>query len=126
QIVARQYRAGGGARGNVKAGEISAPSGTVADVDSVTNPRDATGGKDEESVDDLKARAPRALRGDSRAVTPDDYQRFAEQEPGVLKAVALPGRHPDYAAFDVPGAVTVVIVPVSDEAEPRPLPELRD
>ena len=110
-VVARTYRAGGGAAGNVPAGTISSPPANVAGVDSVTNPRPATGGRDEESLQQLQDRAPLALRGDSRAVTADDYRRFAEQVAGVAKASVLPLYHPEYPSLEIPGAVTVVVAP---------------
>jgi predicted phage baseplate assembly protein len=125
-ITARSYKAGGGAAGNVAAGDIAAPPGTVSNVDSVTNPRAALGGKDEETLDHLKALAPKAARGVGRAVTLADYQWFAENMPGVIKAAAIANRHPDFPGFPVPGAVMVVIVPDDGANEPKPLPELRD
>lgn len=121
-IVARKYRAGGGQAGNVRAETITAVPGSLPDVESVINPRPAFGGKGEESLDDLKKRAPRALRGDGRAVTEDDFRRFAEEVPGVLKAQALPGFHPEFPGYNVPGALTVIVVPEAGENESLPMP----
>lgn len=110
-VIATTYRSGGGAAGNVPADSITAPPNGVSGLDRVSNPRPATGGKDEETLEALKDRAPQALRGDGRAVTADDYRRLAELVPGVAKATALERRHPDYPGLDVPGTVTVVVVP---------------
>ena len=126
-VVARTYIAGGGAAGNVPADAINSPPAGVAGIDKVTNPRPAVGGQDEETLDRLKERAPRAIRGDNRAVTLDDYRRFAEDVPGVDKANAIAQWHPDYPGLPVPGAVTVVVVPDDppvgpDGASLEPLP----
>jgi hypothetical protein len=109
-IIARSYRYGGGAAGNVGARTIvTTPPGLVA-VE-VTNDRPASGGQDEESVDDLKERAPHFLRARGRAVTADDFRLAAEAVNGVLRARVLSEYHPDAPGAQVPGAVTVCVAP---------------
>ena len=117
-VLAREYRAGGGAAGNVAAGAIDAPPAGVSGIDRVTNPRPATGGADTETDAELADRAPQVLRGAGRAVavTADDYRRLAEAVPGVAKAAVLERRHPDFPGWDVPGTLTVAVVP--DDAPP--------
>lgn len=129
KLVATAYRAGGGANGNVGAGAITDPPLGVAGIESVTNPREAKGGEDEESLESLKKRAPRILRGDARAVTEDDYRQLAETVPGVGRAIVLSQFLPNHPGLKIPGAVTVVIVPSiplapvdGNEAPPKFIP----
>jgi predicted phage baseplate assembly protein len=120
EIVAVEYRYGGGAAGNVPADAISAPLSALPGVDTVTNKRPAAGGTVRQSLDELKAAAPQLLRHQQRAVTASDYAALARQVGGVADAIALPVTHPDHPGVDVAGAVTVVIV--ADTADPQPAP----
>ncbi len=131
-VIARTYRAGGGANGNIQKKAINAPPAGVIGIESAENPRSATGGKDKESIDELKTRAPLALSGDSRAVTASDYVRFAlKVRPGVGQAIVLDCHHPRFPMMKIPGAVSVVIVPdmplprtPGQVWKPQPTPEL--
>jgi predicted phage baseplate assembly protein len=123
-IVAAIYRHGGGAAGNVSEGQITTMVTTVTGVESVSNPRPAVGGRDEQDVEDLKLRAPREIRRRNRAVTEEDFTSLAEEVGGVARATALPLRHPDHPGVDVPGTVTVVVLPVSRDAAPQPSSDL--
>ena len=91
-------------------------------VDSVTNVDATAGGTDEETVDDAKLRAPSELKSRSRAVTAEDYTALAEEAPGanVGRACALPLTHPRFPGAQIPGVVTVVVVP--NAPGPRPTP----
>ena len=127
EIVATEYRYGGGDAGNVKVGEISTLLTAIPGIDAVTNNRPAVGGADEESPESLARTAPKILRHRNRAVTADDFAELARQAGGVAKATALDLAHPDYPDVEVPGAVTVVVVPTSPEIEdrkPEPSPDL--
>jgi predicted phage baseplate assembly protein len=121
-VVVSFYQHGGGARGNVGTGAISDLQTGLAGVDSVANLWPAEGGQDEESVDDTKARAPQELKARDRAVTAQDFEFLALETPGVRirRAHALPLHHPDFPDTEVPGVVTVIVVP--DSADPNPLP----
>lgn len=121
-IVAREYRFGGGKRGNVGAGTITGLQTFVESVDSVTNRRAATGGADEETLTDAKLRAPREIKSKERAVTAEDFEFLARETPGarVRRAKALPLRHPQFTGAPIPGVVTVVVVPDSDSPRPTP------
>jgi predicted phage baseplate assembly protein len=123
-IVASEYRFGGGAAGNIGAGQISSLQTPVTGIESVTNERPAVGGRDEQSVDDLKAQAPHELRRRNRAVTPEDFKSLALEAGGIAKATALALAHPDHPGIEVPGAVTVVVVPDSKDMPPQPSPDL--
>ena len=121
-VIAREYRSGGGRAGNVAAGKINAMQGSVEGIASVTNMRAALGGSDEEELDEAKLRAPLALKSKNRAVTSEDFEYLAMATPGVRlrRAKALPLYHPEFNTAPIPGVVTVVIVPDSDSPKPSP------
>lgn len=125
RVVALVYRYGGGAAANVDAGLIDQPLGDLGDV-AVTNWQRAEGGRDEESVDEVKRRAPLALRNRNRAVTAEDYAALATETGGVAQASALALFDPEFPGVRVPGAVTVVVVPETDAVPPRPSSLLLD
>lgn len=124
QIVAREYRYGGGSAGNVGVGMINAPVTGLTGVKKVINERAAVGGRDEQALGELKEQAPAVLRSRNRAVTVEDFAALAAKAGGVCKATAIPLAHPDHPEVKVPGAVTVVIVPDTDERPPRPSSDL--
>jgi predicted phage baseplate assembly protein len=121
-IVAREYRYGGGKSGNVGAGAIKELQTFVDGIDSVTNLRAADGGAEEETVSDAKLRAPRELKSKGRAVTAQDFEDLAVATPGVRvrRAKALPLVHPKFPDAQIPGVVTVIIVPGSEAPNPMP------
>ena len=123
-IVASEYRFGGGTAGNVGAGQVTTLQTPVVGIDKVTNERPAVGGRDEQTVDELKAQAPHELRSRNRAVTPDDFSSLARQTGGIAKATAIALMHPDHPGVEVPGAVTVVVVPDSADMPPQPSSDL--
>lgn len=128
QIIAREYRYGGGAVGNAGAATITALKSALPDVDSVTNVRAAAGGADAETLDEVKLRAPHDLRDRDRAVTAEDFAELALQTPGVRiqRAYALARTSVDLTVKppalkpNQDGAVTVVILPENDEDTPQP------
>jgi predicted phage baseplate assembly protein len=121
-IVARSYRVGGGTQGNVDAALIKTLLAAVDGVDdnAVGNLFAAFGGSDEERLDDAKKRAPLAIRSHDRAVTAADFEELATEVPGIRRAKALPLFHPDFPDVQVPGVVTVIVVP--DGTGPSPTP----
>lgn len=123
-IVAIRYRFGGGTAGNVAAGGISGKPASVTGIESVTNERPAVGGREEQSLNELKKQAPQQLKSRNRAVTVEDFSYLASQAGGVAKATAIPLMHPDFPEIGVPGAVTAVIVPDSDDLAPVPSSDL--
>lgn len=111
-IVATKYQAGGGASGNVGASTVTVMQTVATGIASVINPRAASGGADQESLADAKLRAPSALQAGGRAVTAQDFETIALQTPApVARANALALHHPAFPNVEVPGAVTVVVVP---------------
>lgn len=120
-IVARSYVAGGGAAGNVGAGTITVLQSVVPGLASVTNRLAASGGADEESVASAKLRAPEELKAKGRAVTAEDFELVARDARGaVARAAAMPLMHPGFPGIDVPGAVTVLVVPNAPGRAPIP------
>ena len=123
-IVAFKYQAGGGAAGNVKAGEINSVVTAVAGVDSVINPVAAGGGSDAATNEDMLTIGPAQISHRDRAVTPDDFERLAlEASREVRKVRCLPNRNA--SGRRELGWTTVHIVPDSEEREPIPSLGLR-
>ena len=100
----------------------------------MTNLRPSVGGADQETVDQVRERAPAEIRSGSRAVTASDFEILAVQTPGAMikqahalplyNPLAMPMRPPgaglDATAVAVPGVVTVVVIPASREPKPMP------
>lgn len=123
-VVARRYRWGGGGAGNLPAGAIATPLTPLVGIDSVTNPRAAAGGRDEQTIAELKREAPSRLRHRSRAISAADFAAIAEGAGGVGRAHAIALAHPDHPGVDVPGAVTVIVVPDRGDVPRVPSAEL--
>jgi predicted phage baseplate assembly protein len=82
------YRAGIGAEGNVKAGQISVLGSRPNGVTGVANPLPSTGGASRDSLDQIKRRAPVGLFALDRLVSAEDYADFARSFAGIGKARA--------------------------------------
>jgi hypothetical protein len=86
------YRTGGGALGNVGAGQITvisrAPQLQLLGA-KVINRVPASGGADRESIEQAVRFAPTVFSSMQRAVTADDYVALAQLFPGVSKARAV-------------------------------------
>jgi predicted phage baseplate assembly protein len=125
-VRVRAYRVGGGCRGNVARGTITALRSSLPFVARVENRRSGGGGVDGEDVDSAKLRAPLLLRSRQRAVTAADYEYLTrEADPRVARAQCVPGEGADAAV------VRVLVVPAlesadgDDGAAPRPFEALR-
>jgi len=123
------YQTGGGVRGNRPAGSIVQLKTTVPYVDKVTNPIDATGGVDAESMGSLLARAPLEIRHRHRAVAPEDYQDLVNlASPDVARVLCISNRDLVADPYDrlppVLGHVSLIIVPNARETRPQPSIEL--
>lgn len=116
--VARSYRYGGGSAGNVEAEQVTSLQSSLPGIRGVTNPHPAVGGLNAQTAEEAAQGAPQWLRRRERAVTADDFEAAAKEIGGVVRAVALPGAHPDYPELRVPGAVTVLVVQDSRETPP--------
>jgi predicted phage baseplate assembly protein len=116
-IIARQYRYGGGLQTNVGANTITELATPIAEVESVTNYRSAEGGQSEEILSDTLLRAAREMKANERAVALDDFAMLAKRTPGALVA-----RSAAYVTVGGDGTrlINVVIVPQSKETKPVP------
>ncbi len=121
-IVALSYSFGGGAAGNVAAGAINAVLSSLDGIDEskVGNLFAAYGGADEETLQQVTARAPAQIKSRCRAVTADDFQDLALQVANIQRAFAMPLAHPSFPGIQVPGAVSVVVVPGGTSPDPTP------
>lgn len=132
-VMATSYRWGGGAQANSGANTITTLLAPLANIQGVTNPLPSYGGADEETVQHAQDRAPMTLRTANRAVTPDDFAFLATQTPGaqIQRAQAFPLLNPNFRVLraadgsaqieaPVPGAVTVFVIPQSQQAKPVP------
>jgi predicted phage baseplate assembly protein len=119
------YWAGGGSAGNVRAGGLNVLAGSIPYITSVTNRRPAVGGRDGESVDEAKVRAPRVLRTRDRAVSAEDFELIAAEAAGAAARIRCmppsePGEPvrllvvPDVAAYGA-GRVPFPALTPSDE-----------
>lgn len=123
------YRHGGGVRGNVGAGRINrvfraAPAEALSLK--ADNPLAAEGGMDAETVAAASARIPALLRHNERAVAAADFADLALQTPLVQvgRAHVLPRHKPHERIGDVPGVVTLVVLPAYDPLHPdQPTPD---
>jgi predicted phage baseplate assembly protein len=121
-----RYQVGGGGKGNVARGEITALRASVPYVARVENRRPAAGGVDGENVESARRRAPLFLRSRDRAVTEADYEYLGrEADPRVARTSCR---------VDDGSTVRLVVVPVipgkwSQPLQPaaaHPSPELLD
>lgn len=118
-ILVRVMQSGGGARGNVAANTITQLLGVVPGVQAVFNPVRAEGGADGETADAIVTRGPATIAHRGRAVSAADYETLArEASPGVAYVRAIPNRNP--AGRPLPGWLTLLIIPESEDARPYP------
>jgi len=124
KIRACLYKTSLGSKGNIPKGQnFRIDKGGLEGIERI-NLKEATGGRDAESMESAMLRAKKDFRTAYRAVTSDDYERLAISTPGlrVARAKAIPGYHPDFPCIsDFPAAVTVVVVPYVREGVVTPV-----
>jgi predicted phage baseplate assembly protein len=123
EIVVRELRVGGGVRGNLPAGALAKVD---AVIDLVTGNRKKPdlalkvlqalpiqGGAEAETVVVAERRIPGYFRHRDRVVTVDDYRALARQAPGVEvgRVEVLPRFKPQEKQDDIPGVVSVMVLP---------------
>jgi predicted phage baseplate assembly protein len=119
-----RYQSGGGVVGNVPAGMISVLKSSIPYITRVVNREGAIGGRDAQSIDDAKLRAPQTLRTRTRAVTADDFEALARQVTGVERARCVaPWAQPGSAEEPPPGKIILAVLPQVDSADGYIAPE---
>lgn len=105
------YRTGGGKSGNISAFEIEKVLDSIAFIDKVSNPVDATGGADIQSLSSLMEMAPKRLKHRDRASTRDDYSYLVREASSDVARVAIEASH---------GRVKISLVPYGRQTAPQP------
>jgi|SRR5579862_8457977 len=125
-----RYRSGGGLGGNQPAQAIKQLVSAVPYIQKVTNWAAASGGSDAEQTAATLERGPRLLRHRGRAVTAEDFEDLAQlASREVARAKCIPQfdliADPN-ADRRIPGFISLVIVPRSDDPKPVPSSDLLD
>ncbi len=132
RIRIAHLRAGGGQAGNLPAGSLQAVEGRGVDGRPLTRKLKpvqgiaTAGGADAESLQEAERRIPARLRHRNRAVTEDDYHALVAEVPGVSvgRVEVLPRFLPRQRRFNVPGVVSVMVLPhKSSQEAPNPRPD---
>ncbi|MBV8519264.1 MAG: baseplate J/gp47 family protein [Acidobacteria bacterium] len=113
-----------GAEGNVGVGAINS-SPALPEGFKVANPIATWGGAEAETVAQGEKQISRYLQHRDRLVTREDFATITKRTPGVEigRVEVLPNYHPDFGGGEVPGAVTLMLIPKEDPAQPdAPLP----
>jgi predicted phage baseplate assembly protein len=119
-----RYQHGGGVVGNVPAGALTVLKSSIPYVARVNNRQAAVGGRDAQSLEDARLRAPQILRTRTRAVTAEDYEYLAGEVVGVARARCIgAGAQPGDPADPRPGQVVVVVLPDVDTPQGHIPPE---
>lgn len=120
-IRIREYRSGGGSKGNISAGALVSLRSPIPMIARVENRVPAAGGVDAEDLDNAKARGPITLRTLGRAVTVEDYEILARQSAaGIARVRCVP-----VALDDESGGVRLLVVPAVADDEDGTLPFAR-
>lgn len=125
-ISVAQMRAGGGSAGNLPAGSLSKIQASdlsgksVGGGLTVQQPFATSGGADSETLDQAEQRIPATLRHQERAVTVEDYKNLVQEMPGggVARVEVLPLFKPQTRDTNVPGVVSVMVIPPKGNVQP--------
>jgi len=132
RIRVDHMRAGGGNAGNLPLASLNKIS--ARDLDGKAIKRKLAvwqgvptqGGIDAESLAQAEVRIPSRLRHRNRCVTQQDYHALAQQTPGIQlgRVEVLPQFLPQQRRENVPGVVSVMVLPAKSLAEaPNPRPD---
>jgi predicted phage baseplate assembly protein len=115
RIRVSKYRHGGGVMGNVPAGRIRVMRSAVPYISQVTNLKRASGGRDQESLEEAQVRAQREIRAQRRAVTAEDFENIGRTASRSIARIKCntPGQG-DQAVL--PGSIDLLVVPSAIEA----------
>ena len=132
RVRVAMMRAGGGRNGNLPSGSLSAIQARdlrrkpVTRKLAVMQGLETEGGDDAETVAEAEKRIPAWLRNRNRSVTAADYRTLAVETPGVriARVEVLPRFMPHQRREDVPGIVSVMVLPYKELPEPpNPRPD---
>jgi predicted phage baseplate assembly protein len=128
KIRASNYMSGGGSVSNRPAWNITQLKTAVPSISAVCNWIPAAAGGDAEDDETMLERGSRGVRHGGRAVTVQDFEDLSRlASPQVARARCVPlydlaaepsGKH------SLPGVVSVIVVPKSDDPQPIPGSEL--
>ena len=125
-IRLQKYQTGGGLSGNKPAGSISQLRSSVAYVSAATNLEPGLGGQNIEDGESVRRRGASLLRHRRRAVTLEDYEDLAKlASSDVARAKCYPNldlAQDPAGTIQLPGVVSLILVPNS--REPKPMPDL--
>lgn len=119
------YRFGGGTSGNGDAGTIDKVISAIPAVQAVANPLAASGGSDAQEAESIIQRAPAAIRHRERGINRNDLEALAFKASGDIARARL------FLALNAQGIYgsggnTMVIIPASNAAMPKPSFTLRE
>ncbi|NTX67263.1 putative baseplate assembly protein [Myxococcus sp. CA051A] len=132
RVRVARMRTGGGVAGNLPAGTLKALSALTLDGTApsgamkVEQAMPTQGGQDAETLPDAERRIPSTLRHGERAVTAEDFRWLAAGSPGATpgRVEVLPRFKPHQRRENVPGVVTVMVLPPSSTFRaPNPRPD---
>jgi predicted phage baseplate assembly protein len=132
QVRLAMGRFGGGEGGNLPPGSLTKISAkdvsgaVVQQTLTVEQMMPTSGGSRAETITEAELRIPSWIRNQNRAVTAEDYQRLAAETPGVKlgRVEVLPRFKPQQRMTDVPGVVSVMVLPFQPlTAPPYPRPD---
>ena len=126
RIRVAQMRVGGGSAGNLPPGTLTKISPVALDGSTVTTrlkvqqALPTEGGAEPESLAEAEQRIPSLFRHRDRAVTVEDYQQLAAAARGVRlgRVEVLPRFKPQQRRENVPGVVSVMVLPQREGYEP--------
>lgn len=104
-----RYRYGSGANGNVPENALQTMTSSFAYLARVTNLQRAVGGRDQETLEELKMRAQRELQAQKRTVTAEDYETLFKNYSRAIARVKCVSPQEDVTLK--PGVVELLVVP---------------
>ncbi|MGK3998401.1 putative baseplate assembly protein [Sorangium sp. So ce1024] len=131
RVRVARMRSGGGAQGNLPPGSLKAitawdPAGARVNNLKVVQRAPTAGGVAAETLAEAEARIPALLRHRERAVTEEDFRALAATTPGLHlgRVEVLPRFKPHQRRSGVPGAVSVMVLPLKAARQPpNPRPD---
>ncbi len=105
-----RYRFGSGSQGNVPENSLQVLTASYAYLARVNNLHRASGGRDQETLEEIKMRAQRELQAQKRAVTVQDYELLVKNFSGSVARVKCLSPQDETSGLK-PGTVELLVVP---------------